>query len=153
MSVPIVGFVYKYTDKFNKIYIGSTTQGLQQRDKYHRTKKDTTFALLDDECVMELLEIIVNPVNLRESEQDWIDKTENCVNQRRAFTTYEMKLDQAKQASKKFAQEHPDILKQRKKDYYERRGKTLNLEIVKCPHCETNLQKRCLRKHIVKQHP
>ena len=105
-----IAFVYQLvSDQTEQVYVGSTFESTRIRFNMHRRDYNkwvndthhylTSFIMLDfDDCDIELLETynVKNLEELRMHEQEWIDKTPNCVNKCRAYTSEEQKKAQEK---------------------------------------------------------
>lgn len=94
------GKIYKlHSNQTNNVYIGSTTQTLQDRlmdhsNKYKRYQHKKTYFLSSfeilkyDDCAIALLETYPcnNKNELRNKEQEWIDKTLDTINKNNAVS-------------------------------------------------------------------
>lgn len=106
------GFVYKIVSSIgDKIYIGSTVQGLNRRFWYHKyyfknnDNKYRSFKLFEeyglDTCSINMIESIEfkERHELFVRERYWIDNTDNCVNKLKPVYSEEEKLE-SKQKTK-----------------------------------------------------
>ena len=120
------GKIYKIvTSQSDDIYIGSTCQTLSRRMSVHRSlfrcKKLLAMSKIlfekygCDTCRIILLESYScdNNEELRAKEQDWIDKTDKCINKIRAFRTNKQKI----KFRKIYYQDHNDHIKEKQKQY------------------------------------
>ena len=130
------GYIYRLFDD-SKSYIGSTTQSMSDRIRYHDkscksyyknkdyTKFVTCYEFIKDlQYEWEILaEVDVEMIShLRELEQFYID-TFDCVNTRRAFQSKEDKKirhRKYKESAKQYWEINKEKIKQRTKAFYEK---------------------------------
>lgn len=130
-----IGFVYKIISSIgDKVYIGSTTQGLNKRYSNHKNKYKnptkytyTSFLLFDeygiDTCSIHMIETVEfkEKDELFIRERYWIDNTDNCVNKSKPNYTKEEKdesKEKEKERKKKWYEENKDKedFKQKRRD-------------------------------------
>ena len=140
------GKIYKIINENNEIiYIGSTAQKLCKRYSYHTHKASNHKIILIENYSCN------NREELRKREQEVIEENTNLLNQIRAYVTEEEKKEWHKQHNQK-RKNNPEYIKKKKeydKEYRENNKDIINQK-VKCKYCNTELNKRNLKRHITK---
>ncbi len=154
------GKIYILTSKqTNKVYIGSTTKGLNERfDKHighltHFNKEEgnfhyiTSFELIQhDDCEISLLEAVnvKTKKELHQYEAKHIKSNNNCVNKVIPGQTdreyYLAHRDKILAYAKKYAQEHPEATKRNAERFRKKHKEKINAkqkEVLDCPCGDT----------------
>ena len=125
----MIGTVYKIEVDKDNIYIGSTTQRLCNRQGLHNFhyRDNTKINKLYEECrkhnitkiICILLEEreIENELEIRQLEQEYIDKLEPSLNSWSAYTSEEYKKKKNKEKLKEYYQDNKDKLIEKQKEY------------------------------------
>jgi len=155
------GKIYKIINENNEIiYIGSTAQKLCESYSYHTHKASNHRIILIENYSCN------NREELRKREQEVIEENTNLLNQIRAYVTEEEKKEWHKQHNQK-RKNNPEYIKKKKeydKEYreknkeeisakrkeYRENNKDIINQKVKCKYCNTELNKRNLKRHITK---
>ena len=170
------GKIYKLTSsKTDKIYVGSTCDELKGRLFGHKNniKSGSNIAssilVQYDDCKIELIEEFPCKSfdELREREQFYLNTLENIVNKIRA------KVKPQQQRTKEYRDNNPKKVKESYKNWRESHGEQeaerqatyfaankVELQckhnerniIVSCPHCQKEIKKYSLPRHIKKFH-
>ena len=110
-------FIYKISGKQGN-YIGSTRRDIDKRIIQHKSsKKCGCRELFNDEYEVTTLDIFddINDLELRKREQYWIDNTDNCLNEYRAYQSKENRTQYKKNNDKERYERTKDYISKRNK--------------------------------------
>jgi len=170
----MIGTVYKI-EIYDKIYIGSTIMELSKRQIGHNTilKLNKRSNELYEECRKHNIEKIIcipletkeieNDLEIRELEQEYIDKLKPLLNQKIAYTELTIK----EQKNQRYIKNREDYLQKKKeeykvnrenmlkkcKEYYEENKEKIkekNKEknkVINCNICNSIITKSSLKRH------
>ena len=154
------------------IYIGSTTNFRQRKTK-HKSRcnnlKDPSYNLnlykfiRDNGNWKNWNMVLVDEVKckskleLHKIEREWIEKLKPtlnyCIPTRTHKEHYKDNVKKILEEKKIYYQKNKEKIKEQKKEYREKNKekiKEYGKEIVNCPHCNKEITKRCLTRHIKK---
>ena len=127
------GIIYKITcNETGDIYIGSTTQSLNQRMSEHKTRAKTSETdtgryynssqiIKRNNFLSEIVEFVNYDKNkklLLLKEREWIENL-NCVNIKQPITSLEEKMEKSREVAKNKYHENPELALQKNKDYHQ----------------------------------
>jgi len=157
------GIIYKIINEdSNNIYIGSTKQTLKQRLREHKSnyKKylegkikhyTTSFDLIKEGNYNIILveELEYNTLyELKQRERFYIE-TLDCVNKTIPNRTKKEYKEDNREYFKQKNKEYRENNKERRLEY----NKQWKKQRTKCPQCDLDINKGCLRRHIKLKHP
>ena len=131
----IEGRIYKLTSpNTNMVYIGSTILTLNLRLSKHVSdwkRRDcctSKYILEKGNVNIELLEEVqVDSIrDLTKIEQEWIDKTPNAVNKKKAYISEEDQKEKKRISSRQYVEEHYEQRQEYIRKYYEKNKEIIN---------------------------
>jgi len=151
----MIGTVYKI-EVGEDIYVGSTINELKERQRQHNIKlnKNKYKNKLYEKCRKYNIENIIcilleekeieNDLEIRELEQQYMDKLQPSLNHMSSYTglTLLTKADY----DKEYRNNNIERIRERAKQYRENNKDKIN-EKTTCPICNSNIIKRCLSIH------
>lgn len=134
MTSLIIGRIYIIrSPNTEMVYVGSTTLSLKERFVIHISgwrynQHCSSHLVLDEgEAYIELIEEVEveSERELAMLEQQWIDNTPNTVNKKRAYRSYEERLQQHRTRNRKYREEHREKVSELRKKYQEEHRKEI----------------------------
>jgi hypothetical protein len=92
--------------------------------------------------------------HLKQQKKEYYEKNKEVITQKKK-EYQEKNKEHLKQKSKEYQERNKDIIKQKKKEYYEKNKEVISQkskEKVKCPHCEKEMCKKSINRHIKNIH-